>query len=535
MTKITIDPVEKELLINRPGNEIRIPLPSGINRVTLKKSTNSMDMVNNFIADHPNVEKRFNKVVREAYLGWIYPPRGMNLEKKIAFINKLMTELLSIKETKYRYMSKWVAKHTYIPHDISDTFNKALSVKGHTKHQTYTTEQYIGLITLGVMLKLLSPLWMVYNQLAIDGGEKTSGIVLQRLTYQVLPAAIRETPAWDKLTQFVTQSTANKDLATSKMIAKGMTSGNKIQMIMSLLCQKIIITSFGTKQDKNLASHLYSTVELQFRTDKRTAIRDKSFGVPGGGPEGEYSMVEGYRDQEPLALYEKVTMCYIARFDQLIKYYPDLKITNLRSAYSKLLASKMRYNNIHQTIASTVLRWVLPTDAFNLMEAKEFKASLAVTNALIRERHKQLSLLLLCTYDVSVNPETGVSHPRQMNASLQQLGTKTRNALKEVFPFYTVTGVINPMTADKRLIPKRMLVLNLINQLAASSNIVWEARLSTHDVEYYKDYIKVEGDVIRVIPMTNIAELIAQFFLDIDNLGTVKTRLQEALDGVLEI
>ena len=521
------------VLKSSSGEELEIYIPQDVNKLRLSPGASSgkdlMEIVSRYLDTDPMLrDVLFNSAKRLFDRTVNYPRATDNADTIAEYTHELMYQVIAVMN--FEHALDWVVKNTHVSKDIEEEFDETKRVKGHTKAQTYTVKQYHDVVTLGLVLKILSPLWFAYQRYI----ENSLGyMALQRLVFNILPKPVRHLRAWGKLQEFVEQSTAPKEVRANQTLAKGITEIGKSDYVLAMLIQRIILTTIGHQGDKNVVSQLYSQVEQIFRLEKRKLVKPKVMVSQDQG-DGEYPLMESYRDQESLAIHDKVILRYVSGIDQLILHFAKaIKVTRTRLRAQRLRSRTTRFNNLHETIAACVLRYAVPNDAYDLMSVDDFKGCCAVTSELLRDNHPELSLLMISGFEVEENTLTSMTQPVKTNMNINVLGGNIRKDIRQMFPFYNVTGAVTTANMGQKLTPKKNVVTSLIRDLAEQADRVWVPNLVDGDGDYYKSYLS--STTGNLLPLNKIQLLLAELFIDLDNIGTFETPLDKALAGELEI
>ena len=246
----------------------------------------------------------------------------------------------------------------------------------------------------------------------------------------------------------------------------------------------------------------------------------------------EASHTEMYKDSQPYFIHDQVSMVHVAKLDNLIaQYKPQINIGNVRDQYRLLNNTSITFTNLQEAICSSLLRWVVPPDAFIIMNSTVFNGCCAVASELLKEKHPELSLLLLSGCSMGVNEETGGSVAVLQPMCYKDPSRISKQNLREMYPFWTVADRITPLNQSK-LTNSKHVMHDYLRKLLDDSHKEWEPVLTDTNHIYFKRWIH-NG---KVIPLSNLYTHLIEFFLDLDNLGNIsRDTYNSAIAGTLEI
>lgn len=515
---------------------VLIPVALNLTHMKPKGATSDkegiMDAANAFFKSIPNATaaRLFTEIKKqhESFLLSLTPPNDNSHE-----LTNAMDRVLRMKGLSFKEIRAWTAKHIEVPDNISLSFSKETLSVGHTREQTYISDEYTDLCAYAIMLKILAPFIAIYHQVAkFEKVMSKNTEILKQIALVKYPKAVINNPPYEKLSRFVEKAASNKVLPPNKVIDLGIGAEHNQEYVIALLLFKLPLLGVMNPKEKNLVSHLYSAVEQTFRTDRKCSIRDKTNINPDGGTT---SMVEAYKDKEPFSVAHQCYMKYASGFNQILfSLGSNVNKTLVRSYNKALQANECWFTALHENVVASVLRFYIPIAAYDIMDASTFKGLCAITAALLKQNHPELATLMLSTAETVLDKD---GRRKKVVDHISVIRGNNVQALKHHIPFYRcvfkdghiVNGVASTTSTSNKHLSNEWLA-----GIIKDSNNPWIHLANDPDFTQYLGDRK--GNFRYTKPMPQLSGLLVDLFLDLDNIALPDDSiLDAAINGELTV
>ena len=273
--------------------------------------------------------------------------------------------------------------------------------KNTTRDQTYIYSDYVGLMSLSVILRAMIPIWAVYNKTVRSDSGKTGK---DMHSFQLLkPSALYRCGPMERLRRYISAN-LNKSAHTGNHTLELLCSDDMPEYNLALVCvRKLCLGELRVDDPKqNLAALVYNYIVDRpgpQGQDFSKRVLEKKIPTEGGGESSESngSTLELYKARSTVTVGRIAEMEYPWRDPHNLARYlcPEYVPLHLEKALDT--TTELYTHTVHPcmiTLAQWVLAPVFPPMGLFYMDTNLILKAFAVTETVLRGRgFKSLALL----------------------------------------------------------------------------------------------------------------------------------------------
>lgn len=400
----------------------------------------------------------------------IFYKDNISLNEQITKLTRLVASLY--KELEFGSLKEWLRTYrgivipstfhdVYLDHsgiDLDDfkmtspdkKLEKSNVVQAATREKTYLREDYVDLVVLTVMLRLMIPVWMMFIVLTKD---KTSNDFKEHYAGQLLALSknVLNSPGYEKLFTYLYENIKDQGVANARNNSlAGLSTEDYPQYVMNLILIRRItigdirgLTRPGQSSTFHLVTYIHSYLQQAvFKSTKRfdlELIRDKFDSRIKGGQDDDkkISIFESVRISESLSPGDiKEIEFYFNDPDRIIRVLcPDLpkRLRDDALAHAKRLIN----NDIHEPqvkILKNLIGPFLSPSVIDNLTAKYVMDLLCLVQAMLWYRGEKKIATIMTLTQLPIN-ENALSAGSRSNATAQQ-----QELSKQLYPHHKLVG-----------------------------------------------------------------------------------------------
>jgi len=303
--------------------------------------------------------------------------------------------------------------------------------KNTTRDQTYIYSDYLGLMSLSVILRAMIPIWAVYNKTIRSDSGKSSK---DTHSFQLLEkSSIYKCEPMERLRRYI-QANLNKSSHTGNHTLELLCSDDMPEINLALVCvRKLCLGELRVDDPKqNLAALVYNYIVDRpppQGQDFSKRVLEKKIPTEGGGESGENngSTLELYKARSTVTVGRIAEMEYAWKDPHNLARYlcPEYVPSHLDRALET--TQELYTHTVHPcmlTLAQWVLAPVFPPMGLFYMDTNLILRAFAVTETVLRGRGFKSLALLSSAYSLDDEDEgmrvTPVGSKSHIGAEIQE-------------------------------------------------------------------------------------------------------------------
>lgn len=362
-------------------------------------------------------------------------------------LTKKVTQLMRYHET--GRVINWIKHNPLLkvpsgppPRGIAMTYKHDVD-KDTTPDQTYIYSDYLGLMALSVILRVMIPIWAMYNKPAKDATSKEHKEVHSFLLLR--NSEIYDSEPMRRLDRYISAN-IKKDTFTGNHTLAFICSDDMPFVLRSLVCvRKLCLGELYFDHDprQNLAALVYVYIvdrPAPQGNNYSEQVREKKIRKEGAGEttENSGSTLEMYKGRAT------ITVGRIAELEYALRDPIAIALQLCQDGDAKLIEADMRVamdtskellekeiKKPQQVLAPWVLAPVFPPQAVFHMEEDKMATMCAITEVVLR--HRGFGYLALLSTAVAMPEDTGMRITPQ--GSRAQIGDDLSSEVEKYFPF----------------------------------------------------------------------------------------------------
>lgn len=416
-------------------------------------------------------------------------------------------------------IADWVTyrSNIVVSSSFDDTYKHSVDLNT-SQEKTYTKQQYLGLVHLSLLLRVMIPIWGQYiSEVRRDTGTRFK----EYCAFQLLTrSSIMKSPAMEKLKLYV-ENIVNADKYDPNKILEGINSEDYSEWLLAMICVRRLCVGDirGTDPKVNLCTIIYKFIIQKIRNNDNNfenVVKPKIFDDGGKDTENKISTLERYKIKSTLSLGDVVSLEYsindIENVARRLCYNVDPNILARSLQTSEEL---LNVNLLDPQI--TLLRWVFkpvisPKGLMYLPKRHIVKALGALEAVLWARGHHYLALL--STSYCRVYENEMIVSPVD---SIRRISDESIERITELYPYQRATNS-KTVTRDGRTVNKEVnLAIRSIDILTENLNMFsWKATASE---ELIRQVFNSNNRSIPVVP--NIKQLLADLVIEIGSRESI--------------
>ncbi len=392
-------------------------------------------------------------------------------------LKNIIENIFSHKGLQITDLEEWVVTNLQVPSVIEEVYDG--SKEGvYSRDKTYLKNEYIGLTTLALAIKLIAPIFIVYTSRVKEDYKNREFLLAEKL----LPYSIRNYHGYTKLSEFTAVTTRDKlkmDVSADTLFNGAINEDNRLDYVFTaILIPKLLASLLLSVTDTNhLLTFIYKFIGSKAdSTSKQKKMKDKILTSENIFDENDSSgVLDAFRPRNTVPISNYVYFAFTAKARYILpRLNPDLKFNMaMYKRINKLISrSDILVTETHHELIWMVLYKHISYDALKIISSGDLKDLISITYTLLVKDHPMLATLLLSSPVVADENEilgSPVTTMIRLNKAItleineryinrSDIPTKRKNPIIDIVINEFVTGVVSDLwefTFDTDSLPNK--------------------------------------------------------------------------------
>lgn len=450
-------------------------------------------ILNDYLASQPDDAVTMN-ALSEAYMHY---STLLNTRSLVENTTILMYKFINTPMFNPATVAAWVKEHVTVPSTFNETYTDN---PNHTREQTYLASDYLDLVVLAIYMKALIPITAAYLNNLSDMFDKAT---YEIECLKVIPDIIKGLPGYKMLYQYTGMVAETKSINPELLLKREIPSERQTDWLFSLILIKRIVsgTVYNNAESQTLVSYIYRQIKNKSDlTNTSFNYKDKCVGAGDAAETADTSVLEKFRYKDKTTVSLQVQLQTAVRDEHILHIVGDaIDHNEYKTACARYIKQAPSPDDLQVNLCKMILMPYISHHALWLITQEELLRKLMLAHCIIREKHPLIALLVIAHRESDERVDIYLRK--------NKLSPDLTAELKEVYPYCKVKGEITATTKQDHIV---ISTLEDIVKAAAGWNVYLPLDSSTVIRKYVDDE--------TVLIPTNIREMFARFFLDIDTL-----------------